>query len=129
LPPGFARIGISRGLPRGLPGGYRRYPRLAPGAWFKSEPDPRVWARRYFDEILAKLDPARVVRELMEMVPGQVPVLLCFEPPPPDPRFCHRALVSAWLHDTLGLQVFELGHEELGCGWSHPKLAVELCRQ
>jgi hypothetical protein len=129
LPPGHFRVGISRGTPRGLPAGYRRYPRLAPGPWFKTEPDPLAWSRRYFDEILAKLDPARVVGELVKMVPGQVTVLVCFEPPPPDPRWCHRAWVSAWLHDTLALEVPELGHETCGCGWSHPKLPAELRRQ
>ena len=43
-------------------------------------------------------------------------------PPEPGPKWCHRGLVSAWLHDELGLEVFELGQEQCGCGWSHPKL-------
>jgi hypothetical protein len=33
--------------------------------------------------------------------------------------------VSAWLSDTLGLEVVEVGHEQLGCGWRHPKLPVD----
>ena len=43
-------------------------------------------------------------------------------------RWCHRALVSAWLSDTLGLIVPELGHEDRGHGWSHPKLHPTLAK-
>ena len=41
---------------------------------------------------------------------------------------CHRGLVSAWLHDLLGLEVPELFHEEKGFGWQHPKLPPELIK-
>ncbi|TIY04673.1 MAG: hypothetical protein E5V22_10415 [Mesorhizobium sp.] len=34
--------------------------------------------------------------------------------------FCHRGYVSAWLHDEVGLEIYEFGRE--GCGHQHPKL-------
>jgi hypothetical protein len=129
LPPGHFRVGISRGLPHGLPGGYRRYARLAPGAWFRSELDPHAWSRRYFDEMLARLDPARVVRRAHGDDPWPGPGVAVLRAATPNPRWCHRGLVSAWLHDALGLEVFELGHEYRGCGWSHPKLPIEMRRE
>lgn len=117
----LAIIGISRGVPRRQPSGYRRYSKLYPGPWFKSV-DAQEFCDRYFAEVLGKLDPARVVEDLRAMARGRTAVLVCYEPPPPDKQWCHRALVSAWLMQTLGLAVPELGHEEKGYGWCHPKL-------
>ena len=118
LPECYARIGISRGPPRGQRG-YRMYRPLAPGSWFRAV-DAAVFSRLYLAQ-LAKLDPAKVLAELNEMAGGLIPALLCFEPPPPDPNWCHRASVSAWLGDALGIKVVEVGHETAGAGWQHPK--------
>jgi hypothetical protein len=52
---------------------------------------------------------------------GGIPTLLCSEAPAPNEAWCHRALVSAWLFDELGLEAREFGHEALGFGWQHPK--------
>lgn len=127
LPAGHVRIGISRGTPRGMKG-YRRYPKLHPGPWFKSGLTPKEFKRLYFKEILRPLDPETVVAELHAMAPGSIPVLLCWESPPPDERWCHRSLVSVWLWEELGLIVPEFGHEALGYGWQHPKLHPVLMR-
>ena len=127
LPPGYAGIGISRSVPAGfrhLP----TYRALAPGAWFRSCASPAQYAARYA-EILAKLDPGQVVLDLQRMAGAAEPVLLCWEHPPPNLSLCHRALVSAWLHESLGLVVPEIGHEDLGNGWSHPKLHPTLAPQ
>jgi hypothetical protein len=70
---------------------------------------------------LAKLNPTTVLADLNAMAEGLIPALLCFEPPPPDRSWCHRALVSAWLGDALGIKVVEFGHETAGAGWQHPK--------
>jgi hypothetical protein len=125
LPAAFARIGISRGPPRSQ-SGYRMYRPLAPGSYFKSVPVPE-YRERYMAD-LAKLDPARVLAELDALADGRKPALLCFEPPDPDSHWCHRGYVSAWLADTLGLEVFEVGQEAHGCGWAHPKLPPEYRR-
>jgi hypothetical protein len=125
--PNYCRIGISRSTPRGQKG-YRRYPKLNPGPWFRSIPDEHAWAARYQDEILSVLDPGRTVAELIDIAGGRAPVLLCWEPPEPGADFCHRGLVAAWLWDRLGLTVCELGFEREGCGWSHPKVPPSLRR-
>jgi Active DUF488-N3 subclade len=115
----YAAIGISRGPPRRRRG-YRVYQPLAPGAWFKSV-DANTFRARYMAQ-LGDLDARRVLEDLGRIAEGRIPVLLCFEKPPPDPTWCHRGLVAAWLQDTLGIAVYELGHENLGAGWHHPKL-------
>jgi len=68
------------------------------------------------------------VSDLALMADGGTPTLLCWEAPPSNPAWCHRALVSAWLFDELGLEVPEVGHEALGFGWQHPKLHPSLMR-
>src|SRR6185295_2627300 len=110
LPDTYARIGISRGTPRGQRG-YRMFRALAPGPWFSSV-NPDEYRTRY-DQTLAALDPHKVLAELVDVAAGRIAALLCFERPPPNPDWCHRGLVSAWLADTLGLDVPEFGHEAL----------------
>ncbi|MDX2205821.1 MAG: DUF488 family protein [Hyphomicrobiaceae bacterium] len=121
LPDTHCRIGISRATPRGQPGGYRRYAALFPGAWFNSVPADE-YVRRYQEEVLSRLDPQKTIDELVALASGRIPALLCFEAPEPGDDFCHRALVSCWLHETLGLEVLEFGQEHHGFGASHPKL-------
>lgn len=121
LPAGHKRIGISRYAPRGMKAGYRMLRELAPGDWFKTA-WPDEYHRRYFAEILGHLDPRNTLVKIWEMVDDEVPVLCCFEPPNDPEKWCHRGYVSAWLDDTLGLKVTELGLEHEGWGWSHPKL-------
>ena len=59
---------------------------------------------------------------------GKDAALLCYEDPGKPADWCHRGQVSAWFKDTLGIDVFEYGHEAEGCGHSHPKLFSELRR-
>lgn len=63
-------------------------------------------------EILAPLDPRVVAVELLEMAPGRIPPLLCFERPN-GKDWCHRALVASWLSEALGRPVPEVGFETL----------------
>ncbi len=119
LPDGFARIGISRGPPRGQCG-YRMYRPLAPGPWFKSVSADEY--RACYMAQLNRLDPNAVLQDLAALAVDRVPALLCFENAPPDPGWCHRGFVSAWFHDMLGLKVVEFGHADRGAGWNHPKL-------
>ncbi len=119
LPPNLCRISVSRGTPKG-DSNYKIYRALAPGPWFMSV-DQDEYRRLYF-EILGKLDPHKVVGDLARIADGKTPALLCFEGPRPGKNWCHRGLISAWLYDRLGLEVFEWGQEKEGCGWSHPKL-------
>jgi hypothetical protein len=127
LPPEYAPIGISRGVPRGR-SGFRRYTKLQPGPWFSST-SLEEFTRRYNEEILVPLDPELVVKELLEMAGDRIPTLLCWEPPEPGPNWCHRSLVSIWLWERLGLEVPEFGLEHEGFGWSHPKLHPDVRRK
>jgi hypothetical protein len=120
-PAKYARIGISRGVPRGMPARYRRYTKLNPGPWFNNV-TPERYRKLYFAEILAPLNPQKVVEELAQLADDRVAVLLCWEPPSASSAWCHRALVSAWLKEKLNIDVFEVTHEREGCGWSHPKM-------
>ena len=117
LPRGHVRIGISRGVPGGATD-FKLYRALQPGSWFKSV-SPQEYTMRYF-KILTDLDPVSVVKDLAYLADGGTAVLVCWEPPPPSTKWCHRSLVSAWLHDTLNMEVPELGHD--GFGWNHPLL-------
>lgn len=125
LPAEYARIGISRGPPR-RQSGYRMYRALAPGPWFSTAGE-REYCDRYM-AMLRALDPRTVLADLKKLSGELVPALLCFEPPPPNPDWCHRGLVSAWFGDTIGLVVNELGHEMAGAGWTHPKLPPSIRR-
>ena len=72
----------------------------------------------YFNEILAQLDPQKVVADLEALAGGHEPVLLCFERPPFTPtNWCHRRMVAEWLADKIGLDVPEL---ERGGGAAPP---------
>jgi hypothetical protein len=116
----YCRVGISRGVPRGQ-SGFRRYSKLNPGPWF-NRAAPERYLALYTAEILTPLDPQTVVNDLVRLAEGKIPTLLCWEPSTPGEKWCHRGIVSAWLKDTLDLDVFEVGQEQEGCGWSHPKL-------
>ena len=119
---GLGRISISRSAPRsGLVPGFRRYPKLNPGPWFRSV-NREQYIELYFTEILQHLDPHTVWDELHQLAAtttgpepppndGDIePVLLCFERPPfTDENWCHRRLVARWLEAELRLEIPELG--------------------
>src|SRR5262245_11117128 len=97
------------GIGRGVPAGYEDLPtyrQLAPGPWFKNY-SSQQYRDGYFAEVLAKRDPCQVV---LGIAGAKARVVLCFEGPPPSPSWCHRALI-AWLFETIGLVVPEVGHE------------------
>ncbi len=112
LPADHLRIAISRGTPRGIGPGFRKYRKLAPGAWFNSCAMPQEYQRLYSAEILAALDPQRVAAELLALAGGRVPVMCCFETPGSG-TWCHRALAAEWLAEAMGEPVPEFGFETL----------------
>lgn len=123
LPAGFKRIGISRGTPRGQPGGFKLFKPLAPGPWFNSV-GPLEYDRLYRGEILGALQPAKVMDQLQEMAGADIPVLLCFETAGSG-QWCHRAMAARWLAEHLGEPVPEFGHETIPQD-RHPLFPKEL---
>jgi uncharacterized protein (DUF488 family) len=100
-------VAISRTRPRGWTG--RAYEPLAPSwrllqAAKCGEIDEGEYTRRYYAEILSKLDPREVYADL-----GEDAVLLCWEN---SGAFCHRRLVADWLEEELGILVAELDEED-----------------
>ena len=84
--------------------GGRQYKKLAPKFWFfdkyKKDGDEVFYTEQYQKEVLDKLDPVEVYKEL-----GENAILLCYEKPG---SFCHRHLVSKWLEKHLGIQITEI---------------------
>ena len=120
LPPEIMRIGISRGVPRGIPTGFRRLKELEPGGWFNSV-SPDKYHELYMAG-LAKLNAKQILGKIELLANGrQTVALLCFEPPGDPKAWCHRGQVSAWFFDELGLQIPEFGLLP-AYGWDHPKL-------
>lgn len=123
LPPDIQKIGVSRGTPRGYAAGYRKMPELAPGSWFQTA-SVRDYKQLFFEN-LSRLDPRRIVAKIEDLSAGKDAALLCYEAPHKDADWCHRGYISAWLSDTLKLDVFEHGLEERGAGWRHPKIPAQ----
>jgi Protein of unknown function, DUF488 len=109
-------------VPRGQ-SGFRMYRALQPGAGTLKLPAAE-FTTHYVREVLGKLDAKEVVRELLDLAEGKIPALCCFEHTHNE-AWCHRGIVSAWLHTEIGLEVPELGREREGCGARHPKLCEE----
>ena len=63
--------------------------------------DPVTFTKLYKAQVLDKLDPMKVIRDLG----GGNFIILCGEPPG---EFCHRRVVAAWLRKHTGFLVDEL---------------------
>ena len=81
-------VAISLGVPRGWRG--RRCNALAPPRDLIKIMDPADLYPLYRAEVLDKLDPMKVIRDLG----GDNFIMLCWEPPG---EFCHRRVVAAWM--------------------------------
>jgi hypothetical protein len=126
LPDDHLRVGISRGVPRRLPAGYRVYRALVPGPWFNSVGIEEYY-HLYRTEILGPLDPTLIADALLALGNGRVPVLLCYEQPIPG-QWCHRAMAAEWLAEVLGATVPEFGYESLP-QHEHPLMPPQLRRR
>lgn len=114
------KIGISRGVPRGIPAGYRMFRALNPGLWFDSV-GYEEYLIRYMRDVLGPLNAASIAARIKRLAGEREPVLVCYEKPG-GPEWCHRAFISLWFADKLGLQVPEVGFQPKAFGWSHPLL-------
>ena len=101
-------VSIARFPPKWYTGA--RYLPLAPTQDMLKIKDWDEYRRRYHKEVLAVLDPDRVLRDLGVDGSDHDIILLCFEK---ERTHCHRGLVAAWLHETKEITVPELGNESL----------------
>lgn len=81
-----------------------QYKRLAP-KWdffqvYKQNNDEEAYTKSYYEKVLSKLDPEKVLKELDGCI------LLCYEN---ENQFCHRFLVADWIEHYTGVYVPELG--------------------
>lgn len=75
---------------------------LAPKFWFFSEwkknHDNDFYTKKFKTEVLSKLEPNEVVKNLKKMADGKIPCMICYEKPT---DFCHRHIVAEWLNKSL----------------------------
>lgn len=66
---------------------------------YMKEKNEEWYTREYHKQILEKLDPYQVFREISDMMPddNHIPCLICYEKPG---DFCHRHLVAKWFQDA-----------------------------
>jgi len=55
----------------------------------------------YHDEVLSKLDPEQVIKDLTNLSPTDVMAICCYEIPR---DFCHRHLVAQWLRSKITIE-------------------------
>jgi len=92
-------VAISLGVPRGWQGA--RCLALAPPRPLLKIMDPETFIPLYRAQVLDRLDPYRIIRDLG----GDDFVMLCWEAPG---EFCHRRVVAAWIRKHTGVLVEEL---------------------
>ena len=95
---GLVTIGISIWPPKFYGG--MHYQKLAPKAYMmKREITDEEYTVMYRRDVLGRLRPEVVIREIEELTRGRDAALLCFEKPG---EFCHRRLMYAWA-ESLGI--------------------------
>jgi uncharacterized protein (DUF488 family) len=102
-------VSIARFPPKWYTGA--RYLPLAPAPDMLRIRDWEEYRRRYREEVLAALDPDKVLQDLEAIGAGHDIVLLCFEK---DRAHCHRGLVAEWFFERKGVVVPELEPESGG---------------
>ena len=81
----------------------RQYKKLAPKYKFfmewKENKDNNYYIKCFNEQVLDKLDPEKVVYELLITTTSAKPdvCLICYEKPS---EFCHRHIVAKWLNDN-----------------------------
>jgi uncharacterized protein YeaO (DUF488 family) len=98
LPENVVPIAICRYVPEGLRLSCYRYFELAPNPdnllEYKRTGDIEKFTRNYKEQILDKLDPHGLVRDLTRWVGNKDIAFVCYEK---STDFCHRHLVAEWL--------------------------------
>ena len=96
LPEDIVPIAIAGKLPEWYKG--LRYKPLAPKfedfQWWLLTHDEGEYTKRYYENILNKLDPSVVVTKFIALSGGKDVALICYEK---SGDFCHRHIVAEWL--------------------------------
>lgn len=105
-------VAISQGIPKWYNG--KRYKPLAPSWEMIHLKDPELYRKRYYEEVLSKLDPKQVAADLDGCI------LLCHEK---DSIFCHRRIVAEWLEAALEIKVPEMDYavKKMPSLWDYEK--------
>ena len=70
---------------------------------YKSDHDEDAFVKKYFDDVLYKLDQKTIENEIKELSQGKDVALLCFEK---STDFCHRHVFATWMKMS-GIDVTE----------------------
>lgn len=65
---------------------------------YRNNFDEKEYIKRFYSEVLDKLDANKILDELKAMSNGKDIVLVCYES---KDKFCHRHLVAEWLSKNL----------------------------
>lgn len=105
--PNLVPISIARSAPTGYTGYvYRAFaPTAEILANWKVNHDEAAYIEAYQRNVLDKLDPQKVLKELHQRSVGKDIVLLCWES---SEKFCHRHLAAEWLAKH-GIPIVEWG--------------------
>lgn len=99
IPKNIFRIAISRTIP--VDHLAPTYKDLMPTQMdlftYRTNHDAAQYANNYRENVLSKLNPDDVAKDLYDLSGGRDVVLLCYEKPP---KFCHRQIVAKWLNDA-----------------------------
>ena len=105
---GIIPVSIARWSPKWFEG--IKYGTVAPlPDMLKGDITREQYIEQYNRRVLARLDPARVVKELTIFTGDRDCALLCYEKPG---DFCHRHLFAEWMTRETGLETTEFGVEE-----------------
>ena len=98
IPKNIFKIAISRTFPIEHAVGYKDLiPTMADLFAYKVTNDWAAYANNYEANVLSKLNPDDVVKDLYNLSGGRDIVLLCYEK---SFEFCHRHLVAKWLNEA-----------------------------
>lgn len=93
-------VSIARSKPRWVK--CEEYLDLAPPwdlvQYWKETGDEKGYCKRYYDEVLSKLDVEKVYEDLKDKY------IMCWEK---SGSFCHRRIVALWIEKLLGIEVPE----------------------
>lgn len=100
-------VSVARYTPNWYAG--RRYLDVAPTSFMLSGSCSQERYLQLYDDILKKLNPEKVISDLIGIGGGRDVALCCYEKPS---DFCHRHLLAKWLNENTSYEVVEWEKEQ-----------------